>query len=297
MEILRNPIFVGGSGRSGTSLLFSLIENCDACYAFRFRETKFIIGNDGLIDLYYSLADNFSEARAKTAINRFGVLMKRLKTGGTFYKVHGLESFLKEEKLYDEIVNNFIESLKTKSGIPIFRNKDELLMMLRNFLSELCLNIKGANPKKYFVEKTPHNFLHLKFLNQLFPDLKFVHITRDPRGVAHSLTQQDWAPDNYEDACTWLLQIYEAFIGQKKFEYYTKLNNFLQIKLEDLANQNYRNTGNEISSFLQLNKFEILENTADIGKISYWEDILTKQHYETANFILAKFIKFFGYTI
>jgi len=168
---------------------------------------------------------------------------------------------------------------------------------MRNFLAELCLNIKGANSKKRFVEKTPHNFLHLKFLNQLFPDLKFVHITRDPRGVAHSLTQQDWAPDDYEEACIWLLQIYEAFIGQQGFNNYTKLNNFLQKKLEDLANQNYESASKEISYFLQIKKFEILEDTADLNKISYWEDIVTKQQYETANFILGKFIKYFGYSI
>jgi len=47
--------------------------------------------------------------------------MNRLKTGETFYKVHGLETFLKEEKLYDEIVGDFIGRLKTASDIPIYR--------------------------------------------------------------------------------------------------------------------------------------------------------------------------------
>lgn len=297
MAELKKPIFVGGSGRSGTSLLFSLIERCDDCYAFRFRETKFIIGNDGLIDLYYSLGENFSEARAKSAIKRFDILMNRLKTGGIFYKEHGLESFLVDEKLYDKIVSDFIKRLTTTSGIPICRSKNELLMLMHNFLSELCLNINGANPKKHFVEKTPHNFLHLKFLNQLFPDLKFIHITRDPRGVAHSLTQQDWAPGDFEQACIWLLQIYEAFINQKEFINYTKPNNFLQIRLEDLANQNYESASDEISSFLQLKNFKITEESADINKIKYWEDVLSEQQYDTANFILGKFIKYFGYSI
>jgi len=295
MAQLVNPIFIGGSGRSGTSLLFLLVERNNSCYGFSRRETKFIIAENGLVDLYYSLAENYNIDRAKTAIKRFKALVNALKTDGTFYKTDGLNSFLNDDKLYDEIVNDFIDKLWTKSGIPLYLNEAELLILIRNFLTNLCVNLKGYNIKRRFVEKTPHNFLHLNFLNKLFPDLKFLHIVRDPRGVAYSLTKQNWAPNDFEQACFWLLQIYEAFVGQKKFSKHTKINKFYQLKLEDLANENKEKIEQELSSFLRLKNFEINSNDADINEIDYWKNELTKEQIKVANFRLGKYINYFGY--
>ncbi len=43
-----------------------------------------------------------------------------------------------------------------------------------------------------FCEKTPRNSFILPFLYQTFPDARFVHIIRDGRDVALSLSQQPW---------------------------------------------------------------------------------------------------------
>ena len=300
MGVLKNPIFIGGSGRCGTSMLFSLIENNTECYGFTERETKFIIGADGLIDLYYALTHNYNESRAVEAIRRFKYLMNNLKTGKIFYEKEGLETFFFTEKEYDKIVDEFVSSLYVINEIPAYKAIEEVLHSFKSFLNIFFGNLKTASLKKRFVEKTPHNFLHLKFLNQLFLDLKFIHITRNPRGVAYSLTQQNWAPSNYKEACLWLLQIYESYINQEDFTKFSMPNLYLQIKLEDFCT-NYEKEKERIKLFLNLEiwplakKLSNVKHIPNIEMVNYWENKITKEQWEISDNILGKYINYFDY--
>lgn len=294
MRKLEQPIFIGGSGRCGTSFLYSLIEDSEQCYGFTERETKFIICAHGLIDLYYALTHNFNESRAVTAIYRFKHLMNVLKTGKIFYETDGLETFFPNPKLYDDIVDEFLNSLHIVPKVPAYKSVEETIICFRTFLNTFFSNINFASPQKRFVEKTPHNFLHLKFLNELFPDLKFIHITRDPRGIVYSLTQQDWAPNDFAQSCLWLLQIYEGYINQDAFTTFTLQDLFLQIKLEDLCND-YEKSKQNIFSFLGLQNFLFTKKTPKIELVDYWKEKITKEQYEIADKILGKFIDYFGY--
>lgn len=294
MGQLENPVFIGGSGRCGTSLLFLLIEESKECYGFTDRETKFIIGADGLIDLYYALTHNYNEARAVAAIKRFKYLMEVLKTGRVFYKTDGLETFFASTKLYDDIVDEFVNSLYVIPKVPTYNNVEELMKSYRKFLNIFFSRLNKANPQKRFVEKTPHNFLHLKFLNELFSGLKFVHITRDPRGVVYSLTQQEWAPNDFEGSCLWLLQIYESYINQDDFTTFTSPSSFMQIKLEDLCGE-YEKTKQEVLSFLGLKNFTFTKRTPQLELVNYWKEKITKEQYKIADRILGKFITYFDY--
>jgi len=294
MAKLKEPIFIGGSGRCGTSFLFLLIEDSEECYGFTERETKFIIGADGLIDLYYALTHNYNESRAVAAIKRFKYAMNTLKTGKIFYQTEGLETFFPSEKLYDEIVDEFVNSFYVVNKIPEYKSTEDVLETFRQFLDHFFSNLKTASPIKRFVEKTPHNFLHLKFLNDLFSDLKFIHITRDPRGVVYSLTQQDWAPSDFTQACLWLVQIYESYINQEAFTKFTKPNWFLQVKLEDLC-KNYEPVKQKIFSFLNLKDYNFTKDTPKLELVDYWKEKITKEQYKIADNILGKFITYFDY--
>lgn len=293
MGNINSPIFIGGSGRSGTSLLFKLIAREDCCYSFNYLETKFIIGVDSLIDIYNSASQNYSTGRAKIAISRFQKTMNRLKTGGV-YKELGFETLYKEENAYDKIVKQFIQSLQNMEISKYFTDQ-QIIQLFRNFLRNVIVNLSEYDENKRFVEKTPHNILHLNFLFSLFPDMKFVHIVRDPRGVAFSLTKQSWGPSDFEQACHWLCNVYDAFLSQPNFNQLTSPANFLQIKLEALTGDWLKRTNRRLRSFLNIESFNIQPDEIDKNQINNWKEQISDEQMIKANFILGKHIAYFNY--
>ncbi len=294
MSIIKSPIFIGGSGRSGTSLLFKLIAREDCCYSFNFLETKFIIGVDSLLDLYNSISCDYSTGRAKLAIGRFRKTMNRLKTGGV-YKDVGFETLYKESNQYDKIVKRFLLSLQHPNEVAKYLSDQQAIQLFRNFLVDMISNLSVYSENKRFVEKTPHNILHLNFLFNLFPDMKFVHIIRDPRGVAFSLSKQTWGPSNFEDACYWLCHVYDAFLSQANFQSLTSPANFMQVKLEDLAGDQLKKTNRKLRSFLNMETFNLKPDEINEGQINYWQNEITKEQMIKANFVLGKYIAHFNY--
>jgi len=51
--------------------------------------------------------------------------------------------------------------------------------------------------KKRFVSKATANNQRYRLLNKIFPDALFVHLVRDGRAVASSITMKKWLPDLY----------------------------------------------------------------------------------------------------
>ena len=86
--------------------------------------------------------------------------------------------------------------------------------------------LSDPSPKKYWVEKTPHNELHAQKLSQLFPKAKFIHILRDPLNNIVSLKKLD------------------AYLGEtaSAFDYarvVKKLFKYARKNLEQLGNERY----------------------------------------------------------
>jgi hypothetical protein len=71
---LAKNIFVGGSGRSGTTVLLRAIGEHPDVYSIPV-ETRFLVDNDGLLDLFNCLTHDFSLSRARGALFRFQQLM------------------------------------------------------------------------------------------------------------------------------------------------------------------------------------------------------------------------------
>ena len=64
------PIFIGGTGRSGTTILSKYIGSNKAVVKVPF-ESRFMLDKDGLIDLYGALAHNYSMDQGRIAIRSF----------------------------------------------------------------------------------------------------------------------------------------------------------------------------------------------------------------------------------
>ena len=75
------PIFVGGTGRSGTSVLKQLIGTHPAVFAAP-NEAKFLVEPDGLIDLVDALSTHWSPWKSERALARFDRFMRSLSWRG-----------------------------------------------------------------------------------------------------------------------------------------------------------------------------------------------------------------------
>jgi len=67
---MAKQIFIGGTGRSGTSILARHIGNHKDIFQVPL-ETRFLVNKDGLVDLYTDLSSNFSISHGRLAIERF----------------------------------------------------------------------------------------------------------------------------------------------------------------------------------------------------------------------------------
>ena len=71
-----SPIFIGGTGRSGTTILSRYLGSHHLVANVPF-ESRFLIDKDGLLDLYTSLHENYSINQGRIALRRFEELVKQ----------------------------------------------------------------------------------------------------------------------------------------------------------------------------------------------------------------------------
>ena len=288
-----DPVFIGGTGRSGTSFLFRMIRTTDGFYSFGDLESNFIIEVAGLMDLFHGLSVGYNASRSERSIQSFTQRMGRLRGGleGSTYGDDGLDRYCREGA-YVEVVERFIGTLRDGS-VAAYADAETLLTRIGAFVRELAESIVEASPESRFVEKTPHNVLHLDFLHRLFPSAQFVHITRDPRAVAESLLRQRWGPNNWDDACRWIKHVLARFSSPPNQAAITP-DNYLQIRLEDVVHDPER-TSRELGRFLRSPSFSIDPNVIDASRLEAWRQHVTVEDRETCENMLAAEMAQFGY--
>ena len=174
-----------------------------------------------------------------------------------------------------------------------FSNEKELESILGSFVKSLFFEMSKLNGKIHYCEATPSNMLHVDFIHSIIPDAYFLHITRNPIGVAFSMAQKNrlWAPNNVDDVVHYLSPIYEKLI---KMEEYAIKNNieYKRIKLEECSSKNFLI---DINTFLGIdNKFDDSVNFVS-SKVDYWADKYDPKIIQQYNNKLSKYINHFGY--
>lgn len=336
-------IFIGGIGRSGTTILYKALGCHKDVYALP-TEMRFLVAPDGLINLLDALTVRYSLVQARQALFQFERLMRVYLTtpqrapypgfdfpswlGGDYYW-RRLDQFCSElvelefsgpswelesanegmltiwarrlQKLGQRLLRHPV--VPTRLTLPrtqlkvvkYFPDRSHLMKLAAAFVDDLFLNAARERGKQTWCEKTPHNHLHLDFLWELFPQSVIIIIKRDPRGVVHSLTKQDWAPNDVRGACLFLRSVYNRYFDVKGA---IDLNRYryLELKLEDLA-ASPQSALERIASFCGLqNPFENLPDIT-IDRVNYWQRTMTSQEIQLVNEILGSYIERMGYEI
>lgn len=264
----RTRIFVGGLGRSGTTLLAETIGRHPDVYAMEW-ETRFIVDNDGLGELVEALSTNWAgPTTGGEKLQAFRELMTvHLVEAGTHpYEGYCIYDYFDRE-LYDRSVGEFLTklvrtewpawglskgrrfSLCSKTGLqevevtlamappnrvlPYYFPRDEIAGLAAGFVDALFGGQAERTGKVHWCEKTPHNILS-PHPRRLFPDCKMIHILRDPRDVAASMISgHAWGPQLLADALAWVVEFYRSWLGLRRD--YQNDPNYHEIQFERLV--------------------------------------------------------------
>ena len=192
------PFFIIGSGRSGNTLLRSILSgNSDISippesYRIPFAIKRFhIFNNRSWKEIVYEVLSEFENCRE-------------------FY------TWNIDIKDVQKRLENISESKRTLSNIF-----DELFCTYSE---------KHSQGSKIWGDKTPMNTLYLDWIGSVFPNSKFIHIIRDGRDVASSYIKMGRYDTILEAANRWIKSIELASSFGSKIK-----ENYMEIRYEDLV--------------------------------------------------------------
>ena len=254
-----SPVFIGGSGRSGTTVTLNLLQRHPQFHASLPREIKFLTSRHGLLDLVYnrpfSVEEDFRGYR-NNLITRAFPLLGRNKL--EFFTRNLFDRWWSEEGkagkprgLVQSLSLEVVESAH-KEFIHTFA-LDSTRASQEFFYSLAAAQIK--KDELYFGDSTPVNMMHADQIHQLFPEARFINVIRDGRDVATSISKERWGPnDPYEALTWWANRVYRSAVALKNVE----PSSVLQLRITDLIVHEREKSYTDLLNFLQLEDSGVL---------------------------------------
>lgn len=216
---LAAPVFVGGSGRSGTTVLGQLLGRHSAYHLIP-HEVQFHCERRGLPGV---LSGAVRPRRFRAAMTGH-YYRRRLAHGG----IRGLAGIGVDHDLLERAVDEFLAGgARDVSGAAT---------LMSRILEPLCAGT-GA---RAWVEMTPRNVEQAALLHQMFPRSKLLHIVRDGRDVAASVVTKWWGPDDPVDALRWWEEVLRAAQARPAPRGYVLPIGFERLLVEDRAGEYQR---------------------------------------------------------
>ena len=185
-EGLSRPVLVGGTGRSGSTIVGDLLDHHPELTLTRPMEVRFIAGNDGLADALHlglrKVGSPKSLAAADLAVDR---LLNRWFERTPEVGLHTSMSREDVERWAHEYL----------VGFPT-----DPLGATRTLTTQIMGRIAEKLGASRLVDTTPANARKADRLEPVYPDSTVVVVTRDGRDVAASFVSQSFGPDDVFEA-------------------------------------------------------------------------------------------------
>jgi hypothetical protein len=198
------PIFTGGTGRSGTTVLSHLLDHHADVVRVVPTEVRFMTDPGGLIDLLDASRQRGPKRVARKVAARLGKrtlgvtpesFVEQLRTRW-FHRVgrDGLVRGIHRGGIELATLERFLD------GFPE-RMAQDPLTAARRLAHEIMTELSGGAPR--WVETTPTNAARPHGLLELFPDMRLLHVVRDGRDTAASVVTRTWGPNEMFEALDW----------------------------------------------------------------------------------------------
>ncbi len=291
-----SPVFIGGTGRSGTTVLGDLLNEHSLVRTSNPTEIKFLANRGGFLDVIFGSMNSQIENRQKISIFHYRT-----------YRERAQKELLQRSERFDEFANKIWEKwweidapAPHGPGLHVGIDKKDLQRLLDNYSKNIKRNPiqqarkfmesfislqKDHKGENYWVETTPMNISYSHRLIKLFPKAKFIVIRRDPRDVIASLLTKDWGPSTPLEGIEWI----EARLRSDNDALRAVApNQVLVIHLEDLVTNSPEETYLKVLDFLQLQdepamrKFHTTKMTAENASSGRWRDEIDTPEFRDA---------------
>jgi len=279
------PVFVGGTGRSGTTVIGDLLGNHSKIRTSTPIEIKFLTNRSGLVDVVFGYNQEIEKKSGKVSILNYRTYRKRKR---------------KEKERFAKILAEFNKFIWEKwwdidappphgRGLVSGISKIDLQELLARLERELKINRKwaarrftgsfiskqfGAGDEIYWVETTPMNIPEANKLQELFPSALFINMVRDPRDVIASLLTKKWGPTTPLEGLHWIEK--RLLAGHEALSVINPAKK-ITIALEDLAINSREQTYKKLLAFLKISdepamqRFFVESMTPDAATSGRWK--------------------------
>lgn len=258
-------VLIGGIGRTGTNALKDFLGAHPRAYAMPF-ESRITVDPDGLLQTLALLDSCWSPFVANKALNRLNWLLARAGRrslldrlaiwlerllafeGGQLnfrtYKEWELEKYfpgyrVARTRLISDLTAYHFKGVwpgavglgKRKIRGVTFPNTEIATASVKRFLETTYQSALEANEADCFIDDNTYNIFFAPELLTILPRGHLVHLVRDPRDIAASLSQQRWAPRELAH-CADLVDA-SLFRGAKASKT-LDIDRFTEVRLEDL---------------------------------------------------------------
>ena len=252
------PVFVGGTGRSGTTVMGDLLGSHKDIRTSVPIEIKFLANKSGLLHLVFG-RDKSDQKENVSLLNVTGRIRKRRRAKQALVKIEaefldrmwndwwdidappphgrGLHSGISKQRL-QELLDRLIKDLRINR-----------VWAGRRFMRDFISSQEDHGNQKYWVETTPLNVAQARRIKKLFPNALFINMVRDPRDVIASLLTKNWGPTTPLEGLEW---IEKRLIDGHNALHQIPSKQKITIALEDLAIHNREKTYQSILTFLGL---------------------------------------------
>jgi len=287
------PVFVGGTGRSGTTVIGDLLANHSQIRTSTPIEIKFLTNRSGLVDVVFGYNQEIEKKSGKISILNFRTYRKRKwKEKERFAKILAEFNKFIWEKWWDidappphgrglvsGISKMDLENLLARLERELKINRK---WAARRFMSSFISKQFGAGDEIYWVETTPMNISEANKLQELFPSALFINMVRDPRDVIASLLTKKWGPTTPLEGLDW---IETRLIAGHEALSVIKPDKKTTIALEDLAINAREKTYKGLLDFLKISdepamqKFFVESMTPDAATSGRWKAEIDSQEF------------------
>ncbi|MEO0425636.1 MAG: sulfotransferase [Pseudomonadota bacterium] len=320
------PVFVGGTGRSGTTVLKSILD-CHPRVLGVPHEMRLIVDPGGALDLIDALSHRWSPYSADLAIHRFRDLCADLfstpltrslplraarvalrRIGASAWRYHTVDASAFGSKAeFLAAVDRFLDTLidhRTRGswlGSRPFsprsvihettpRRHADVAEAFGRFFDDVLSSRRG--PCTHWVEDTPFNVSHPEELRAAFPQSKLIHIFRDPRDVVASHLTKAWGGDGAESVARRVRAVLERWLVLRE----TLPDDFyVELPLERIATAQ-RAELEALCGFLDLDYDSALERISlDKVNAGRWQSELNDAEQSAVIRVLGDTIQKYGY--